>query len=154
MAFMKSVAQVTSAIRNIKDLEDFQLVQKTTLTAIVMVSRAGGLGVYLCRLASALSEVSEFPRAAQRPGGHRGLRSPFCLSSAWIQLQDSGYNILVADQRGHGQEPARLRGAPKVAGSGLGQSRCGPAFLQRRGLAGRHLLQAILLESCVRAELW
>ncbi|XP_011370660.1 maestro heat-like repeat-containing protein family member 2A [Pteropus vampyrus] len=36
MAFMKSVAQVTSAIKNIKDLEDFQFGQKTTLTAIVM----------------------------------------------------------------------------------------------------------------------
>nr|KAF6496503.1 maestro heat like repeat family member 2A [Rousettus aegyptiacus] len=35
MAFMKSVAQVTSAIKNVKDLEDFQFGQKTTLTAIV-----------------------------------------------------------------------------------------------------------------------
>lgn len=41
MAFMKSVAQVTSAIKNIKDLEDFQFGQKTTLTAIVMVSWVG-----------------------------------------------------------------------------------------------------------------
>lgn len=43
MAFMKSVAQVTSAIKNIKDLEDFQFGQKTTLTAIVMVSWAWGV---------------------------------------------------------------------------------------------------------------
>lgn len=43
MAFMKSVAQVTSAIKNVKDLEDFQFGQKTTLTAIVTVSRGGGV---------------------------------------------------------------------------------------------------------------
>lgn len=54
MAFMKSVVQVTNAIKNIKDLEDFQFAQKTTLTAITMVSRVGaslalgGPGVYLC----------------------------------------------------------------------------------------------------------
>lgn len=44
MAFMKSVAQVTSAIKNVKDLEDFQFGQKTTLTAIVTVSRGGRSG--------------------------------------------------------------------------------------------------------------
>nr|XP_044607410.1 maestro heat-like repeat-containing protein family member 2A isoform X2 [Equus asinus] len=37
MAFMKSVVQVTNAIKNIKDLEDFQFAQKTTLTAMIMV---------------------------------------------------------------------------------------------------------------------
>ncbi|XP_008570486.1 PREDICTED: maestro heat-like repeat-containing protein family member 2A [Galeopterus variegatus] len=36
MAFMKSVVQVTSAIKNVKDLEDFQFAQKTTLTGIIM----------------------------------------------------------------------------------------------------------------------
>lgn len=38
MAFMKSVMQIANAIRNITDLEDFQFAQKTTLTAILMVS--------------------------------------------------------------------------------------------------------------------
>ncbi|XP_043732322.1 LOW QUALITY PROTEIN: maestro heat-like repeat-containing protein family member 2A [Cervus elaphus] len=33
---MKSVVQVTDAIKNIKDLEDFQLAQKATLTGIIM----------------------------------------------------------------------------------------------------------------------
>ncbi|KAM6152765.1 LOW QUALITY PROTEIN: maestro heat-like repeat-containing protein family member 2A [Erethizon dorsatum] len=37
MAFMKSVVQVTTAIRNIKDLEDFQLALKPTLTGLIMV---------------------------------------------------------------------------------------------------------------------
>ncbi|XP_019483814.1 PREDICTED: maestro heat-like repeat-containing protein family member 2A [Hipposideros armiger] len=36
MAFMKSVVQVTNAIKNVKDLGDFQFAQKTTLTAIIM----------------------------------------------------------------------------------------------------------------------
>ncbi|XP_066089105.1 maestro heat-like repeat-containing protein family member 2A [Saccopteryx bilineata] len=36
MAFMKSVVQVTSAIENLKDPEDFQFTQKTTLTAILV----------------------------------------------------------------------------------------------------------------------
>ncbi|CAK7321248.1 Maestro heat-like repeat-containing protein family member 2A [Vulpes lagopus] len=35
MAFMKSVMQVTKAIKNIKDLEDFQFAQKMTLTGII-----------------------------------------------------------------------------------------------------------------------
>lgn len=38
MAFMKSVVQVTKAINNIKDLEDFHFAQKTTLTSIIVVS--------------------------------------------------------------------------------------------------------------------
>ncbi|KAM9085449.1 LOW QUALITY PROTEIN: maestro heat-like repeat-containing protein family member 2A [Megaptera novaeangliae] len=36
MAFMKSVVQVTDAVKNIKDLEDFQFSPKTTLTGIIM----------------------------------------------------------------------------------------------------------------------
>uniref|UniRef100_A0A8C2S2V1 Maestro heat-like repeat-containing protein family member 2A n=1 Tax=Capra hircus TaxID=9925 RepID=A0A8C2S2V1_CAPHI len=36
LAFMKSVVQVTDAIKNIKDLEDFQFSQKATLTGIIM----------------------------------------------------------------------------------------------------------------------
>ncbi|XP_055146988.1 maestro heat-like repeat-containing protein family member 2A isoform X1 [Symphalangus syndactylus] len=36
MAFMKSVVQVTKAINNIKDLEDFHFAQKTTLTSIIV----------------------------------------------------------------------------------------------------------------------
>ncbi|KAM5228684.1 maestro heat-like repeat-containing protein family member 2A [Ctenodactylus gundi] len=36
VAFLKSVVQVTGAIRSIKDLEDFQFSQKTTLTGLVM----------------------------------------------------------------------------------------------------------------------
>ncbi|KAM7245729.1 hypothetical protein CapIbe_002027 [Capra ibex] len=36
LAFMKSVVQVTDAIKNIKDLEDFQFAQKATLTGIIM----------------------------------------------------------------------------------------------------------------------
>ncbi|XP_055280209.1 maestro heat-like repeat-containing protein family member 2A [Moschus berezovskii] len=35
LAFMKSVVQVTNAIKNIKDLEDFQFAQKATLTRII-----------------------------------------------------------------------------------------------------------------------
>lgn len=42
MAFMKSVAQVTNAIKNIKDLEDFEFAQKMTLTGIIIVSWVGG----------------------------------------------------------------------------------------------------------------
>ncbi|XP_073733031.1 maestro heat-like repeat-containing protein family member 2A isoform X2 [Callorhinus ursinus] len=38
MAFMKSVVQVTNAIKNIKDLEDFQFAQKMTLTGIIMAT--------------------------------------------------------------------------------------------------------------------
>ena len=51
MAFMKSVMQVTKAIKNIKDLEDFQFAQKMTLTGIITVGWVGaslvlgGLGV-------------------------------------------------------------------------------------------------------------
>ncbi|XP_061062043.1 maestro heat-like repeat-containing protein family member 2A isoform X2 [Eubalaena glacialis] len=37
MAFMKSVVQVTDAVKNIKDLEDFQFAPKATLTGIIMV---------------------------------------------------------------------------------------------------------------------
>ncbi|XP_053453256.1 maestro heat-like repeat-containing protein family member 2A isoform X1 [Nycticebus coucang] len=36
MAFMKSVVQVTNAVNNITDLEDFQYAQKTALTGIIM----------------------------------------------------------------------------------------------------------------------
>ncbi|XP_025144976.3 LOW QUALITY PROTEIN: maestro heat-like repeat-containing protein family member 2A [Bubalus bubalis] len=36
LAFMKSVVQVTDAIKSIKDLEDFQFAQKATLTGIIM----------------------------------------------------------------------------------------------------------------------
>ncbi|CAI9152513.1 unnamed protein product [Rangifer tarandus platyrhynchus] len=36
LAFMKSVVQVTDAIKNSKDLEDFQFSQKATLTGIIM----------------------------------------------------------------------------------------------------------------------
>ncbi|KAJ8781617.1 hypothetical protein J1605_010875 [Eschrichtius robustus] len=36
MAFMKSVVQVTDAVKNIKDLEDFQFAPKATLTGIIM----------------------------------------------------------------------------------------------------------------------
>ena len=39
---MKSGVQVTDAIKNIKDLEDFQFSQKATLTGIIMVSHLGG----------------------------------------------------------------------------------------------------------------
>ncbi|XP_039090491.1 maestro heat-like repeat-containing protein family member 2A [Hyaena hyaena] len=38
MAFMKSVAQVTNAIKNIKDLEDFEFAQKMTLTGIIIAT--------------------------------------------------------------------------------------------------------------------
>ena len=38
MAFMKSVVQVTKAVENLRDTEDFQFAQKTTLTAILVVS--------------------------------------------------------------------------------------------------------------------
>ncbi|XP_044922736.1 maestro heat-like repeat-containing protein family member 2A [Mustela putorius furo] len=38
MAFMKSVVQVTTAIKNIKDLEDFQFAQKMTLTGIIIAT--------------------------------------------------------------------------------------------------------------------
>lgn len=34
MAFMKSVVQVTDAVKTIKDLEDFQFAPKATLTAL------------------------------------------------------------------------------------------------------------------------
>ena len=40
---MKSMVQVTDAIKNIKDLEDFQFAQKVTLTGIIMVSHLGGI---------------------------------------------------------------------------------------------------------------
>ncbi|XP_057602467.1 maestro heat-like repeat-containing protein family member 2A [Hippopotamus amphibius kiboko] len=36
MAFMRSVVQVTNAVKNIKDLEDFQFAQKATLTGMIM----------------------------------------------------------------------------------------------------------------------
>lgn len=39
---MKSVVQVTGAVRNIKDLEDFPFAHKATLTGIIMVSRVRG----------------------------------------------------------------------------------------------------------------
>ena len=42
LAFMKNMVQVTDAIKNIKDLEDFQFSQKVTLTGIIMVSHLGG----------------------------------------------------------------------------------------------------------------
>ncbi|KAK2108260.1 Maestro heat-like repeat-containing protein member 2A [Saguinus oedipus] len=42
MAFMKSVVQVTEAINNIKNLEDFQFAQKTTLTSIIVAGGACG----------------------------------------------------------------------------------------------------------------
>lgn len=42
LAFMKSVVQVTDAIKSIKDLEDFQFAQEATLTGIIMVSYLGG----------------------------------------------------------------------------------------------------------------
>uniref|UniRef100_A0A673U762 Maestro heat like repeat family member 2A n=1 Tax=Suricata suricatta TaxID=37032 RepID=A0A673U762_SURSU len=38
MAFMKSVAQVTNAIKNIKNLEDFEFAQKMTLTGIILAT--------------------------------------------------------------------------------------------------------------------
>lgn len=44
MAFMKSVVQVTNAIENLKDPEDFQFAQKPTLTAILVVSWGPGPG--------------------------------------------------------------------------------------------------------------
>ncbi|XP_023578008.1 maestro heat-like repeat-containing protein family member 2A [Octodon degus] len=37
MAFMKSIVQVTTAVRNIKDLGDFQFAPKPTLTDLIMV---------------------------------------------------------------------------------------------------------------------
>lgn len=40
VAFMKSVVQVTNAIRNIKDVE-FQFSHKSTLTGLIMVSWVG-----------------------------------------------------------------------------------------------------------------
>ena len=43
MAFTKSAVQVTDAVKNIKDLEDFQFAPKATLTGIIMVSWVGGL---------------------------------------------------------------------------------------------------------------
>lgn len=42
---MKSVVQVTDAIKNIKDLEDFQFAQKATLTGIIMVSHLGASSI-------------------------------------------------------------------------------------------------------------
>ncbi|XP_006171221.1 maestro heat-like repeat-containing protein family member 2A isoform X1 [Tupaia chinensis] len=36
MAFMKSVVQITKAIQSLRDLEDFQFAQKTTLTGIIV----------------------------------------------------------------------------------------------------------------------
>lgn len=44
MAFMKSVVQISSAIENLKGPGDFQFAQKTTLTAIIVVS--GGPGAW------------------------------------------------------------------------------------------------------------
>ncbi|XP_044890591.1 maestro heat-like repeat-containing protein family member 2A isoform X4 [Felis catus] len=38
MAFLKSVVQVTDAIRNIKDLEDFEFAQKMSLTGIIIAT--------------------------------------------------------------------------------------------------------------------
>lgn len=41
MAFMKSVVQVTKAIKSIQDLEDFQFTHKSALTSLIVVSGAG-----------------------------------------------------------------------------------------------------------------
>lgn len=41
MAFMKSVVQVTKAIKSIQDLEDFHFTHKSALTNLIVVSGAG-----------------------------------------------------------------------------------------------------------------
>lgn len=41
MAFMKSVVEVTNAIKSIKDLEEFQFTHKSALTSLIVVSGAG-----------------------------------------------------------------------------------------------------------------
>lgn len=78
MAFMKSVVQVTCAIKNIKDLEDFQFAQKTTLTAIIMVSRGGGLPGAWERGGLRLLTGFHLVRGCQSSRGHlRGKGVPF-----------------------------------------------------------------------------
>lgn len=78
MAFMKSVVQVTSTIKNIKDLEDFQFAQKMTLTGIIMVSWVGGflgLGQFWGLTAGQLllgQRFLELLRASEGQGGCRG----------------------------------------------------------------------------------
>lgn len=80
MAFMKSVVQVTNAIENLKDPEDFQFAQKTTLTAILVVSRGPGPWAVWG------PNSAELLRASKGQGGSRVSDAPFCLSSASIQL--------------------------------------------------------------------
>jgi hypothetical protein len=41
MAFMKSVVQVTNAIKSIQDPEDFQFAHKSALTGLIVVSGTG-----------------------------------------------------------------------------------------------------------------
>lgn len=78
MAFMKSVVQVANAIKNIKDLEDFQFAQKMTLTGIIMVSWVGGFlgpgrfwGLTAGRFLLG-QRFSELLRASEGQGGCRG----------------------------------------------------------------------------------
>lgn len=45
MAFMKSVMQLTTAIRNVKDLEGLSFAPKSTLTGLIVVSWVGPSGL-------------------------------------------------------------------------------------------------------------
>lgn len=92
MAFMKSVVQVTTAIKNIKDLEDFQFAQKMTLTGIIIVSWVGGflgVGRFLGLTAGQLllgQRFSELLGASEEQGVYRVPEAPPCLRSASIPL--------------------------------------------------------------------
>lgn len=78
MAFMKSVVQVTNAIKNVKNLEDFEFAQKMTLTGIIIVSRVGGFlapGRFWGPTADWLllgQRFSESLRASEGQGGCEG----------------------------------------------------------------------------------
>ena len=78
MAFLKSVVQVTDAIGNIKELEDFEFAQKMSLTGIIIVSRVRGVlapgwfwGLTADRLLLA-QRFSGSPGASEGQGGRGG----------------------------------------------------------------------------------
>ncbi|XP_031308306.2 maestro heat-like repeat-containing protein family member 2A [Camelus dromedarius] len=89
IAFLKSMVQVTNAIRNIKDLEDFQLAQKATLTGIIMT---------IIKAEPTDSLVSPVRTMAMEALSHLSKLKPFYSTEESSELMDISIHSVISLQ--------------------------------------------------------
>uniref|UniRef100_A0A2K6FDH7 Maestro heat like repeat family member 2A n=1 Tax=Propithecus coquereli TaxID=379532 RepID=A0A2K6FDH7_PROCO len=132
MAFMKSIVQVTNAVNNIKDLEDFQYAPKTALTGIITA---------VIRAESTDNLVSPVRTMAMDALSHLSKLKPFYSTEENSELMDIGIHSVISLQ-----PPREDNESITVGSSGKGLAPGFPCLLLCPGLYPQLLEKWILSE--------